>query len=85
MVNIFSLTIKNKLYLSMGLVLVATLGLTAFNSFIVKQTGKVEEERLLVEKINSGMLQLRRNEKDFLARNAIKYQGKFEKNYNLCN
>jgi len=46
----------------------------------------LNETLLLVEGGKSGMLTLRRNEKDFLARLDIKYQGKFKDNYgNLMN
>ncbi|HFD31433.1 MAG TPA: methyl-accepting chemotaxis protein [Gammaproteobacteria bacterium] len=37
--------------------------------------------RVLVSDIETGMLTLRRNEKDFLARKNLKYQDKFSKNY----
>jgi methyl-accepting chemotaxis protein len=36
---------------------------------------------LAVSQVESGMLMLRRNEKDFLARNDLKYKKKFEKNF----
>ncbi|MGD8525744.1 MAG: methyl-accepting chemotaxis protein [Thioalkalispiraceae bacterium] len=65
----------------MALVLLATLGITTIDAYIVSQVEKVEEERITIERINVGMLQLRRNEKDFLARNDLKYLDKFNKNY----
>lgn len=41
----------------------------------------LEEAIILTNKVEIGMLTLRRNEKDFLARKAIKYNGKFTKNH----
>lgn len=41
----------------------------------------LEQQKVSVAKIEAGMLTLRRNEKDFMARNDLKYQEKFEKNY----
>ena len=41
----------------------------------------LEQQKASVAKIEAGMLTLRRNEKDFMARNDLKYQDKFEKNY----
>jgi len=79
------MTIKNKLYLLMALFIISTLGLTAFNSAIVKDVEVGETEIIRLEHINSGMLQLRRNEKDFLMRNDLKYLGKFEKNHAKIN
>ena len=85
MKKVISMTIKNKLYILMILFIVSILGLTAFESMIIKNVEVEEEELIRVERINSGMLQLRRNEKDFLARNNLKYLGKFEKNYAQLN
>ena len=78
-----NLTIKNKLIILVGLTLIATLGLSGFNYLILKDVENVENHRLLIEQINVGMLQLRRNEKDFLARNELKYMEKFRKNYSV--
>ena len=50
------------------------------DNFIVSQVERLEAQRLMVKQINIGMLQLRRNEKDFLARNDVKYLAKFEIN-----
>jgi len=61
------MTIKNKLYLLMALFIVSTLGLTAFDSAIIKDVEVGEAELIRLEQINSGMLQLRRNEKDFFS------------------
>ena len=41
----------------------------------------LEEAVILTDKVEIGMLTLRRNEKDFLARKDIKYHGKFTKNH----
>lgn len=42
----------------------------------------LKHDEVLSREINSGMLMLRRNEKDFLARNQMKYHKKFTGNYN---
>jgi len=42
--------------------------------------GHLDKAAAKVETLKADMLMLRRNEKDFLARKAIKYQGKFDKN-----
>ena len=46
----------------------------------VTGVSELKQARVQVEALKADMLMLRRNEKDFLARKAIKYKGKFEKN-----
>ena len=41
----------------------------------------LEQAIILADKVEIGMLTLRRNEKDFLARKTMKYHGKFAKNH----
>ncbi|MBT4838167.1 MAG: methyl-accepting chemotaxis protein [Methylococcales bacterium] len=74
-------TIKARLNLVTGLivslvVVIFSLFLYANNTYSELQQGKAQ-----VLKIKAGMLMLRRNEKDFLARNNLKYLKKFEKNH----
>ena len=57
-------------------VVIFSLFLYANNTYSELQQGKAQ-----VLKIKAGMLMLRRNEKDFLARNNLKYLKKFEKNH----
>ena len=51
------------------------------NIWSSKTIQSLEKSSTLVDKIEIGMLTLRRNEKDFLARNDVKYHGKFTKNH----
>jgi methyl-accepting chemotaxis protein len=70
------------------LIFVAALTVTGLGIlFGLHQYGKVVNEDLnealvQVAKMESGMLTLRRNEKDFLARHDLKYQDKFNQNLN---
>ena len=75
------LTIKTKFIIISASIAVAFLVLIAFGLFATKTIVSLEEESILVNKIEAGMLMLRRNEKDFLARNSLKYQDKFSKNH----
>ena len=76
-----NISIKFKLYGLAGLIVIclATLSSITLNSFSKIKT--FNETLVLVQKSKSDMLTLRRNEKDFLARLDIKYQEKFNKNY----
>ena len=76
-----SLNIKAKfiiigISIALSLAVMLMIGLYSTNSILT-----LEEDKVLVNKIDSGMLMLRRNEKDFLARNTLKYQDKFNKNH----
>ena len=76
-----SLTIKTKFIIicvsiAVGLLVMLGIGLFAANTLI-----ELEEDTVLTSKIETGMLTLRRNEKDFLARNDLKYEKKFTKNH----
>ncbi len=78
-----NLTIKFKLYGLAGLVVVclAVLSIIALDSFSRIRT--LNETLFLTQKSKTEMLTLRRNEKDFLARLDIKYQQKFDQNFEL--
>jgi len=76
-----TITIKNKFILAGVLALVSMLsilGLGQYTSMKLKVFGDVSHS---ISEVKSGMLMLRLNEKNFLARKDLKYQGKFEKNY----
>lgn len=78
-----NLTIKLKLIiLLIGSVLgFLFMAVFMYNSVINSHHyGEIETK---IEEMKSGMLMLRRNEKDFILRKDIKYKGKFEKNYAL--
>ena len=80
---ISNLTIKNKFIVAGGIALVAMLGILGFNTFSTHQIQRLDEIRLHINQIESSMLMLRRHEKDFLARNDLKYRDKFEKDFEL--
>ncbi len=73
----------------LGITIMAiTLGMVAillisFNN--IKNHDKISNAKILVHKIDSDILTLRRNEKDFLARKDIKYREKFIKNATILN
>jgi len=76
-----NLTVKNKFILIGALTLVSmicVLGLGLYTTITLKN---FDEVSISIERVESGMLMLRRNEKDFLARNDLKYRGKFDKNF----
>jgi methyl-accepting chemotaxis protein len=71
------LTIKNKLIGIAGLVTLGMLGILALQQYSTHAVHDLQETRLLTAEIESGMLMLRRHEKDFLARTDLKYHKKF--------
>ncbi len=76
-----NLTIKQKFVFAGVLAftsMMAILGLGLYTSNNLKAFGDVS---LSISEVEAGMLMLRRNEKDFLARKDIKYKGKFKTNY----
>lgn len=75
------LTIRNKFYLAGVLALVSMLAMLALGQYTTNKLKVFDAVGLAIGEVKSGMLTLRRNEKDFLARNDLKYRGKFEKNY----
>jgi methyl-accepting chemotaxis protein len=75
------MTIKQRFYLLIGLVVLAMaamLGLSRYNADTVIE---LEQEEVALMKVEAGMLMLRRNEKDFLARMDLKYLDKFNHNH----
>ena len=77
-----TLSLKIKFILIGISIVVAMLLILTINLFSNKTIVELETSAILTQKLNTGMLTLRRNEKDFLARNNLKYQKKFSKNYN---
>ena len=75
-----SLSIKFKLILLAVLAGVGMLAMVAIQISATHSLESLEGARLLVSNIESDMLMLRRNEKDFLARTDMKYKGKFTDN-----
>ncbi|NOZ37191.1 MAG: methyl-accepting chemotaxis protein [Gammaproteobacteria bacterium] len=76
-----SCSIKTKLILLTLLFALGMTGMLALARYNTSHIFDLQQAQLLVSKIETGMLTLRRNEKDFLARHTLKYQKKFETNY----
>jgi methyl-accepting chemotaxis protein len=72
------MTIKKRLILLALLVAVSMLLQTALVQYSIRVTSGLDEIRLNIEQANSGMLLLRRREKDFLARYDLKYEAGFK-------
>ena len=77
------LSIQQKLMLVMALFIIGMLGTLGMTRYTANSLSDTEQARLLISEIRTGMLTLRRNEKDFLARNNLKYQKKFTDNFQL--
>lgn len=78
-----SMTIKTKFTLA-SMFVIASMGLMlAIQYYSIKLVTHLDDNRILAQGLETGMLTLRRNEKDFLARNDLKYQKKFNDNYQV--
>ena len=77
-----NITIKTKLMLMQGLVLVGMGGMMVVEHFTSDGLVELQEDRILIHDIEAGMLTLRRNEKDFLARNNLKHDETAKQNTN---
>ncbi|MDH5219486.1 MAG: hypothetical protein OEX19_17400, partial [Gammaproteobacteria bacterium] len=75
------LTIKNKMFAILGIFLFSMASLSVLLWYSNGTLSSLKDTSILTSHVESDMLTLRRNEKDFLARTDIKYQGKFAKNY----
>jgi methyl-accepting chemotaxis protein len=74
------LTIKNKLILIGGVVVIGLSLLFAISMANSNKTVRLHSVQSQLKDIQSSILQLRRNEKDFLLRKDMKYLDKFNKN-----
>jgi methyl-accepting chemotaxis protein len=74
------MTIKSKLILLGGLSVLGLVLLTYILNISVNNTNELNKGLTYIEKLNSDMLMLRRNEKDFIMRKSLKYKEQFEKN-----
>ena len=74
-----TLTIKQKLTVLVGLIIVAFLALFGLQLYDIRSVEQIDHARLLNAEVEIGMLTLRRHEKDFLARSDLKYAEKFDK------
>ena len=75
------LTIKNKFIIAATVACISMFGMTALGQYATHQLKVFDTVKFDVSRVESGMLMQRRNEKDFLARNDLKYVKKFEKNF----
>jgi methyl-accepting chemotaxis protein len=75
------LTLRNKFILVGALATLSVLGMVGLNQYATTALSNLDKIALDVSRVESGMLTLRRNEKDFLARNDLKYQDKFNANH----
>jgi methyl-accepting chemotaxis protein len=81
--NPYQLTIKAKLIAFAGLAIVSIVTMTLVKITTDNTQSELYNSSLLISQINSGMLMLRRNEKDFLARKQWKYVEQFNANQAL--
>lgn len=77
----FQITLKHKFILVGALATLSVIGIVSFNQYTTNAISKLDHIALEIAKVETGMLTLRRNEKDFLARNDLKYQDKFNANH----
>lgn len=77
------MTIKTRLILLAVAVSIAIVLQTLYFSYNIFQLEKLDNSRIGIGQVNSGMLALRKHEKDFLARYELAYRDKFSKEYQL--
>ncbi|MCW8918762.1 MAG: methyl-accepting chemotaxis protein [Gammaproteobacteria bacterium] len=75
------MTIKKRLILLAALVTISMLLQAALVQYSTRVTSGLDTVRLNIEQANSGMLLLRRREKDFLARFDLKYEKGFKEDH----
>lgn len=80
LIQFFHSTIKGKLMLTAGLVLVGFISITVLFSIASQRIDLTRKLHFNIEKLNSNLLLLRRNEKDFMARKDMKYVKQFTDN-----
>ncbi len=74
-------SIRKKFIFVAILTAVSTLTIWAIGQHVTSKVSTFDSVRTDLYKVQNTMLMLRRNEKDFLARLDVKYEEKFEKNY----
>jgi len=75
------MTIKQRLSIIFALILISGIASIFLYSFSLNKVDELHTIKFTVKSIESDMLQLRRNEKDFMARKLLKYEDKFNKNF----
>ncbi|TKF21772.1 methyl-accepting chemotaxis protein [Vibrio genomosp. F6] len=77
------MSIKQKLYLLGVIAILGVLSLLFATNSFVRTSNELTQAAKLVDKLEIRLLNLRRNEKDFLLRHDLKYLDKFSKNINI--
>lgn len=75
------MSLKKKFIIVGLLVLLSMVSILAINQYTLKKIQQFNNVSLNASLLETDMLTLRRNEKDFLARNELQYQNNFEQNY----
>lgn len=75
------MSLKRKFIIVGLLVLLSMVSILAINQYTLKKIQQFNNVSLNASLLETDMLMLRRNEKDFLARNELQYQNNFEQNY----
>lgn len=75
------MTLKKKFTLVGFLVLASMISMLTIGQYTLKKVQEFNRVSINTSLVETGMLMLRRNEKDFLARNDLTYKDKFENNY----
>lgn len=76
------LTIKHKFLLAGSLTFVSMLSVLLLSHYSQSKIQKFSAVSLSISNVETSMLTLRRNEKDFLARNDLAYKDDYESNFN---
>ena len=77
------MNIKNKLYSLGAVAILGVASLLLTTSHFAQTSDQLNQATLLVAKLEIRLLNLRRNEKDFLLRSNMKYLDKFDKNMGI--
>lgn len=75
------MSLKKKFIIVGLLVLLSMVSILTINQYTLKKIQQFNNVSLNASLLETDMLMLRRNEKDFLARNELQYQNNFEQNY----
>ncbi len=77
------LSIKHKFIIAALLTFLSMAGILGFNEYTNGEIKAFGTAKLQISKVQTAVLTLRRNEKDFLARLDLKYEAKFKENFTL--
>ncbi|MCG7938714.1 MAG: hypothetical protein N0C88_07655 [Candidatus Thiodiazotropha lotti] len=77
------MTIKQQFFILIAIVTLAMMTQIGLNRYHSTALIQLEQDSVLLAQVETGMLLLRRNDKDFLMRKDLKYVEKFEKNHQV--